>query len=392
MHLMLTTDTVGGVWQYTMQLARALARFDIGITIVSVGHAPSAEQRTDLSRLAHLRGHFNLPYKLEWMQDSRADIAAARGELCDLIERLRPDLLHSSQFCFGDLPTSCPRLVVAHSDIISWQQWCADATQSDPDWQAFISGYQRLVQCGLHGADAIVAPSAFMAASLSRDYGLTTNRIQTIHNGMSITPRLGVKEQMAVMVGRLWDKAKNVSLVAEAVQQAQTDPTSTMRVIVAGEVTPPDYNGPLISSGALIKYLGHLTAAQLYPYFARASVYIAASRYEPFGLAAVEAALHGCAILANDIPTFHEVWGDDAIYFAYNDATALRHALTDLLIDDTRAAHYGARAHLRALTRYSAERMAADYYQLYRQLLPSHLWYNQGVNMTYSDTSIPYGV
>lgn len=389
---MLTTDTVGGVWQYTMQLARALARFDIGVTIVSVGRTPSAEQRSDLSRLPHLRGHFNLPYKLEWMQDSEADIAAARSDLRDLIERLRPDLLHSSQFCFGDLPTTCPRLVVAHSDIISWQQWCADPDLPDSDWQGFTRDYQRLVQCGLHGANAIVAPSAFMAANISRDYALPANRIQTIHNGMTISPRLGVKERLAVMVGRLWDKAKNVNLVAEAVQQAQADPSSSLRVIVAGAEQATDYKWPPFTIGAVIRYLGHLPAAQLYPLFARASVYIAASRYEPFGLAAVEAALHGCAILANDIPTFHEVWGDDAIYFARNDATALRRALSDLLDDDTRAASYGARAHLRALTRYSAERMAADYYQLYRQLLPSHLWYNQGVNVTYTDTGVPHGV
>ena len=391
MHLMLTTDTVGGVWQYTMQLARALARFDIGVTIVSVGRAPSLEQRTDLSCLPQLRGHFNLPYKLEWMPDSRADIAEARADLSNLITQLQPDLLHSSQFCFGDLPTTCPRLVVAHSDIISWQQWCEDSASSDLDWQAFTRDYQRLVQCGLHGANAIVAPSAFMAESISRDYDLPTSRIQTIHNGMSISPRLGIKEQLAVMVGRLWDKAKNVSLVAEAVRQAQADPAIRLRVMVAGEDLPLDNKWPT-SGGAVINYLGQLSSAQLYPVFARASVYIAASRYEPFGLAAVEAALHGCAILANDIPTFHEIWGDDAIYFARNDATALLHALTNLFADDTRAAHYGARAHLRALTHYSAERMAADYYQLYRQLLPSHLWYNQGVNVTYSDTSIPYGV
>ncbi len=391
MHLMITTDTIGGVWQYTMQLARALARYNIAATIISIGRAPSLEQRTDLSLLPNLRGHFNLPYKLEWMQASRGDIAEARGDLSNLIAQLQPDLLHSSQFCFGDLPTACPRLVVAHSDIISWQQWCEDNIAPDADWQAFTGGYQRMVQRGLHGANAIVAPSAFMAASISRDYAVATGGIQTIHNGMTISPRLGIKEQLAVMVGRLWDKAKNVSLVAEAVQQVQASPASTLRVVVAGADLPPDYIGRT-NIGAAIKYLGHLTSAQLYPVFARASVYIAASRYEPFGLAAVEAALHGCAILANDIPTFHEVWGDSAIYFARNDATALQHALTELLDDDTRAAHYGARAHLRALTLYSAERMAADYYQLYRQLLPSHLWYNQGANLSYTNLDLSYGV
>ncbi|PZS01061.1 MAG: glycosyl transferase family 1, partial [Candidatus Chloroheliales bacterium] len=42
---MLTTDTVGGVWQYTIQLARALAQFNVGVTIISVGDAPNPDQR-----------------------------------------------------------------------------------------------------------------------------------------------------------------------------------------------------------------------------------------------------------------------------------------------------------------------------------------------------------
>jgi glycogen synthase len=387
---MLTSDTVGGVWQYTIQLARALARFDVDITIVSVGRVPNPDQRDELSHLPNLRDHFNLPYKLEWMQDSLSDIAAARHDLSDLVARLRPDLLHSSQFCFGDLPTACPRLVVAHSDIISWQRWCADEAAPDPNWLAFLDDYQRLVQRGLDGAQAVVAPSAFIASSISCDYALPLARIKTIHNGVSISPRLGVKQPLALMVGRLWDKAKNVALVAEAVQQAQADAGSPVRIIVAGADLPSDYKS--LTNNSAIKYLGQLSAAQLYPLFARASVYIAASRYEPFGLAAVEAALHGCAILANDIPTFREVWADDALYFARNDATALRLALTQLLTEPARAASYGARAHLRALSRYNAGRMAADYYQLYRRLLPPRLWYNQGTNLSYPDAALPFGV
>jgi hypothetical protein len=36
--------------------------------------------------------------------------------------------------------------------------------------------------------------------------------------------------------------------------------------------------------------------------------------------------------------------------------------------------------------------MAADYYQLYRRLLPPRLWYNQGTNLSYPDAALPFGV
>lgn len=37
--------------------------------------------------------------------------------------------------------------------------------------------------------------------------------------------------------------------------------------------------------------------------------------YEPFGIAPLEAALCGCTVVANDIASLREVWGDDALYF-----------------------------------------------------------------------------
>ena len=40
-------------------------------------------------------------------------------------------------------------------------------------------------------------------------------------------------------------------------------------------------------------------------------------------MAAVEAAFSRCAIVANDIPSFREIWGDAAITSRENDAESL---------------------------------------------------------------------
>lgn len=366
MHILMTTDAVGGVWGYTLQLAGGLAAHGVRVTLVSVGREPGATQRAALLALPNLQGYHHLPYKLEWQQDSLTDVLAARGALTELAARLRPDVLHSNQFCFGDLPTACPRLVVAHSDIMGWQRWCEDTPSSDAAWQSFVADYRWLVQAGLHGADAIVAPSQFVADGLGGDYGLDKLRIRVIPNGVTLPPRFAVKRNVALTVGRLWDKAKNIGLVLAAVQQQGEG--LPLRVLVAGEDEQHGYKG-ITHIAAGITYLGALPAVMLYQQYARASVYIAASRYEPFGLAAVEAALHGCAIIANDIPTFRELWGDDALYFRRNDATSLYSMLADLLSDTNKAAAYGARAHLRALHLYNAARMAADYFALYHRMM-----------------------
>ena len=47
----------------------------------------------------------------------------------------------------------------------------------------------------------------------------------------------------------------------------------------------------------------YFSEAELMALLARSSIYIATSIYEPFGIAPLEAALCGCAVIANGIPT-----------------------------------------------------------------------------------------
>ena len=75
---------------------------------------------------------------------------------------------------------------------------------------------------------------------------------------------------------------------------------------------------------------GPQTEAQLRLLYSRASIYAATSRYEPFDMGAVEAAFSRCAIVANDIPAFREIWGDAVLYFHENDAASLASAIRRL--------------------------------------------------------------
>ena len=43
MHVLVTADTVGGVWTYTRELVTGLARRGVRVTLVSFGGAPSAD-------------------------------------------------------------------------------------------------------------------------------------------------------------------------------------------------------------------------------------------------------------------------------------------------------------------------------------------------------------
>jgi glycogen(starch) synthase len=106
---------------------------------------------------------------------------------------------------------------------------------------------------------------------------------------------------------------------------------------------------------------------------AAARIYIATSQYEPFGLAPVEAAFSRCCIVASDIPSLREIWGDAAIYFTNNDALSLQQALESLCADPGSINAAASKAYRRAVRCYTAHRMTEDYIQLYKNLLGTNV-------------------
>ena len=83
----------------------------------------------------------------------------------------------------------------------------------------------------------------------------------------------------------------------------------------------------------------------------------------------LEAAFSRCAIVANDIPSFREVWGDTALYFRTNDAASLAESIRMLNSDRAMCRAYAEMAYTRARERFTTKRMIEDYLQLYRSLV-----------------------
>ena len=117
-----------------------------------------------------------------------------------------------------------------------------------------------------------------------------------------------------------------------------------------------------------ISLMGALSEGELLALYAESSIYAATSRYEPFGLAPLEAALSGCALLANDIPVFHELWGESAIYFRRNDPDALADGIRNLSANAEMREDYGHRAAQHARERFDSQRMVSEYEALYREV------------------------
>jgi glycosyltransferase involved in cell wall biosynthesis len=140
-----------------------------------------------------------------------------------------------------------------------------------------------------------------------------------------------------------------------------------MQIRAAGPVSGPD--GTRFTARNLV-LLGELDQAAMAREYARAAVFISPALYEPFGLAVLEAAQSGCALLLSDIPSFRELWDGAALFFDPRDPVELARCLRRLHTGDTLRQHLGLAARRRA-ARYSAARMVARTWAVHRRLQPS---------------------
>jgi glycosyltransferase involved in cell wall biosynthesis len=285
------------------------------------------------------------------MPGADRDLRAAGTWLVELEKAFAPDLIHLNGFAHATLPWGVPTVVVAHSCVLSW--WRAVHDQDAPaDW----ANYRRRTHAGLHAADLVVAPTSAFLKQIQALYG-PLRRTLCIWNGCPpVEGTATAKEPLIFAAGRVWDKGKNLQALAATAHRL------AWPLAIAGAGAPPH------GSGDNAPWLGPLSAEAIRRWYARAAVFVLPARYEPFGLAALEAAMARCALVLGDIPTLRELWDGVALFVPPDDPDELVAALNALAADSELRALLGDLARSRAQG-YSAARMTAGYLEAYAGLL-----------------------
>ena len=332
--IMLTTDAVGGVWRYTLDLAQGLARRGIPTRVAVLGPSPSPAQRAeaDASHVALLETGLTL----DWTADSEAALADAIAGLRMYAARHAAAAVHlHAPALAGTQRWAVPVVAVSHSCVATW--WHAvrgGPLPHDLRWR------EAATSQGLSTANAVIAPSRAHADAVRTVYGEVA--VQVVHNGASPTPHISLRDRQSAVLtaGRLWDEGKNAAALNRAA------PLLDAPIRAAGPVVGP--NGASIALERL-DLLGTLCPAAMAHAYAGATVFASMARYEPFGLSVLEAARSGMRLVLSDIPSFRELWDGAATFVA--DEAALAPALQDALAlhDDGGARNRAARYTLDAM-------------------------------------------
>jgi glycosyltransferase involved in cell wall biosynthesis len=193
-------------------------------------------------------------------------------------------------------------------------------------------------------ATRLISVSAAVRDELVEHGYAAANDVDVIHHGpgqlAGVAPtRLpdGVMAPFALHVGTLEPRKNIVPLLAawERLHAARGDSAPTL-VLCGRYGWKSDAIRQAVDAATTAgraHHLGYVDEGELAALYHAAAVVVFPTRYEGFGLPAVEAQLAGAPLVCSDLPVLREVAGDGALYVPAGDPDALAAAVASLLED-----------------------------------------------------------
>lgn len=221
-------------------------------------------------------------------------------------------------------------------------------------------------------AATVMTVSEFSRRELARHLGLPAQQLVVGREGgehavahgdtLRQVRRLGLVPGRYLLAVGSSKASKNIALIGKALEML---PGISLPVAVAGASDTTVFRGAQPASRSF-RLLGFVDDAELFALYRHAAWFILPSRYEGFGLPALEAMANGCPVLAARAASMPEVCGDAALYFDPDDPASLAQLLR------TVCTNWPARAQLiaRAAARLQAYHWDANAQIVWQCLFP----------------------
>ncbi|MFH1098866.1 MAG: glycosyltransferase [Candidatus Uhrbacteria bacterium] len=351
----ITSFDIGGAEQFVLDLCRRIdrRRFEVAAVVAVVRGGPMRTEFHEVGIPTEVIG-----------KNSKLGIGAIRRLTADL-RSLTPDLVHTHLFG-GDTWGRIAALRAGVPHLVSTEQ------NTNLDEGAVKRFVKRMLA---RRTDRIVAVSDAVRSYSIRVDHIPRGKIAVIPNGVDVerfrpsppTPRRGVR---FLAVGRFVpQKGLEVLLDAFAIIR-DVLPDATLEIVG---------DGPLRSTLEAQVHSYHLAdrvmflgfrrdTAQIYT---RADVLVMPSRWEGFGIAAVEAAACGLPVVASAVGGLMEVVVDQetGILVPPGEPKLLADAMRDLATDAPRRILFGHAGRRHVEKNYNIRRVVERYEELYEELV-----------------------
>ena len=359
--LLMTTDVKSEVWDYSLTLSKALLKhINAEILIISMGGKPTDSQKKQLEDL-NIEFQFT-DFSPDFLADNEInpDISEIKTTFERSIKSFDPHIVHLNHG-YPDLNFDKPCILACHANILNKKIWNDSINRYSPLYQNLLN-YKQIINKSLNNADIVIAPSRFFAENLIKTFDFIKG-IKIIYNGIDYKPHSCVKESPTLVTfGNMSDSSKHINLLLNMAYRLPDN----IKIKIIGD-SQLDRKLP-----KNVEFLTNLSNFERWEVYKNSSIYLALSNYESNGLASIQAAYSGCAILANDIPSCKELWGDCAYIFDRDDANSLMRCINNLVENPNLLEITSRNCQAKALSVFNSKRMAYEYINLYKNILKKH--------------------
>lgn len=316
------------------------------------------------------------PTKNAYEGDLFQEVSRYAAQARQLAKTQQPEVVHGHDWMTfpaaleAALAADCPLVLQVHSTEL-------DRTGDNPDSRIF-----ELERFCLSRADRIIAVSQRTREQLITRYELNPQRIQVVHNALfSETPEIPerkppppqrpariLKEKVVLFLGRV-TRQKGPDYFIDAARIVLKRQQNVRFVMAgAGDMLPKMIERiARLGIQSHFHFTGFLQGADLQQMFAVSDLYVMPSVSEPFGIAPLEALLHGVPVIMSRQSGAAEIL-HDVIQVDFWNVEELADRITDVLSSPDLAREQAETGRRSAIS-HTWEHRAAAIYELYTALL-----------------------
>lgn len=276
------------------------------------------------------------------------------------------DLLHVPHF---NVPFFYHRPFVMTIHDLLWHHHRGQTVTTLHPWLYWFKyiGYRLVTSLSIRRAKHIFVPSKEIYDTLAHYYPSAKNKAEITYEGVSLSPPVKLRQPLPnnflLFVGSLYPH-KNIAVVFKTLQQL---PKLSL-VLVGSRSVFSQQIKQLVTSLDLerqVVFFGRATDGELHTLYQKAQALVQPSLSEGFGLTGLEAMAAGTPVIASDIPIFHEIYQDAALYCQPHDPQSFVRAIKQLVSQRKALIVKGQHQS----QKYSWEKMTQQTLNAYQQLL-----------------------
>lgn len=340
-----------GIARYALELARRLPKLEPGWDFVGLtgpdGLPPDLDDLTPRIPLEKCGSDFLSPLE--------------QPALAASLLRIRPALFHATSF---SVPALWPGTLVATIHDANHLALADNAVTARTTYYRFI------VAPRARKAEALITVSDFSREEIARHLKISPYRLQVIPNGVDAVFRPATAAELTDFRARRGLPAQYFAAIGSI------KPHKNLQVLKGIAESLPAKLVLLAGRGARralgfpesVLELSPLSDPELAVFYAGAVAVLVPSRYEGFGLPALEAMACGAPVIASDAGAHREILGQAGLLISPDDAPAWKEAAQRVFRDETLRAQLRERGADRS-SRYTWDDCARQTIEVYRRAL-----------------------